>query len=85
MLKKSFEDVLPKELIDRRKLGLLPPASNWVRGKLNNRLKNNLENLNQYKLFDHHLINMVVNDHVKKKEYNLAKVWSIFSLSEILR
>ena len=21
---------------------------------------------------------MVVNDHVKKKEYNLAKVWSIF-------
>ena len=73
MLKKSFEAVLPKELIDRRKLGLLPPASNWVRGKLNNRLKNNLENLNQYKLFDHHLINMVVNDHVKKKEYNLAK------------
>ena len=72
-------------MTDRRKLGLLPPASNWVRGKLNNRLKNNLENLNQYKLFDHHLINMVVNDHVKKKEYNLAKVWSIFSLSEILR
>lgn len=85
LLKKSFEDVLPKELIDRRKLGLLPPASNWVRGKLNNRLKNNLESLKQYKLFDHNLINMVVNDHVKKKEYNLAKVWSIFSLSEILR
>ena len=77
MLKKSFEDVLPKELIDRRKLGLLPPASNWVRGKLNNRLKNNLENLNQYKLFDHHLINMVVNDHVKKKNI----IWQKFGQS----
>lgn len=85
LLKNAFKDVLPKELINRRKLGLLPPASKWVRGKLNSRLNDNIFKLKKYDIFDHKQINTIIKNHVDKKEYNLAQVWAIFSISEILR
>jgi len=85
LLKNAFKDVLPKELINRRKLGLLPPASKWVRGKLNSRLEENIKDLKKYNMFDHNLIDNIIKNHINKKEYNLAQVWAIFSISELLK
>ena len=36
-------------------------------------------------MFDHSLINNVIKNHINKKEYNLAQVWAIFSISELLK
>ena len=85
LLKNAFRDVLPDELIHRRKLGLLPPASKWLRGRLNSKLEHNINELKKYNMFDHSLINNVIKNHINKKEYNLAQVWAIFSISELLK
>ncbi len=85
LIKNAFKDILPHELINRKKFGLLPPASLWLRNELNDDLNISIKNaFNSDTKFNYNQINNLVKDHIEKKKYNLAKVWSLYSLSKFL-
>lgn len=85
LLKDSFSDILPIELYKRKKFGLLPPASMWLRNELKSDLYYSLETAfsdNNY--FDYNKIKTLVDNHITMKKYNLPQIWSLYSLSKFL-
>lgn len=85
LLKDSFSDILPIELYNRKKFGLLPPASMWLRNELKSDLYYSLETAfsdNNY--FDYNKIKTLVDNHINMKKYNLPQIWSLYSLSKFL-
>lgn len=85
LIKNAFKDILPNELTNRKKFGLLPPASLWLRNELKEDLNTSINKaFNSNDNFNYNRINYLIKDHIEKKKYNLSKVWSLYSLSKFL-
>ena len=83
LLKDSFDDILPSYLIDRKKIGLLPPASMWLRKDLKEDMLISIKKmLIKASYFDEDYINTLVSNHLDYREYNLPKIWTLYSLAK---
>ena len=85
ILKDAFSDILPQKLIERKKFGLMPPASMWLRNELKKDLYDNIEDaFSDNLIFNFDVLKKIVDNHIDMSEYNLSKVWSIYSLSKFI-
>ena len=71
MLIDSFEDVLPREVYDRDKMGFSLPWDKWIRNELSaeiessiNQLAERMENPNLQRLWDDYLIGRITYAHI---------------------
>lgn len=83
LLKDSFNDIFPNYLIERKKLGLLPPASMWLRKDLKEDMLSSIKKMQaNTSYFNNNYINTIISNHLDYKEYNLPKIWSLYSLAK---
>ena len=84
--KKIFIDALvdyfPDYLLNQPKRGWFSPAAKWLRGDLQALMKQVLStdfNSDTRDFFDWHEINMIVDNHLTGKKYNLNLIWALMT------
>lgn len=80
ILRDIVHDYIPKEIMDRPKMGFAVPAYDWLRGPLNGRL-NYLcsENfLNAQGIFNYSNIQKLMSEELNKKGSNIGILWYLF-------
>ena len=89
ILKKSVRDIIPEEIIYRKKKGFGAPVPEWLMDKsdIGPKLMNIIHNskIKELDLFDYDYINQLISDH-QKNRYNNAfrsafKLWNLITLS----
>mgnify|MGYP000852734767 CR=1 FL=1 len=84
ILKKALTDILPKEILERKKQGFGAPVSQWliqdkrVQDKLINIIKNS--HLQETGIFNYSYIDKILNQHLAQKGDNSFKIWNFITL-----
>lgn len=81
LLKKTFADLIPKEIANRPKQGFASPASKWLRGELRELVTRALspQALNTSGYFNANYVGELLDSHLNKKEYHLNQLWSLLT------
>jgi asparagine synthase (glutamine-hydrolysing) len=81
ILKQTFADLLPQEVVRRPKWGFFSPASSWLRTGLKNLTVQLLSApcLAEAGLFQVDYVEEMVQRHIRKEVYNLNKVWALLT------
>jgi len=83
ILKKSFEDLLPKEVLYRKKMGFPVPLNNWFGGEFNNYAKNILlsNQAKKRKIYNIENIKKWLDSERLNNDHNFAmKIWMLINL-----
>ena len=87
LLKRSFEGILPKDILYKRKQGFTPPDMSWYRNDLHSYITNLL--LGHRSLIGEYInteyINSVLVKHLSAKEDNRLLIWSLMFFEGWLR
>ncbi|MCC6738490.1 MAG: asparagine synthase (glutamine-hydrolyzing) [Planctomycetia bacterium] len=78
LLRDAFRDLLPEEIRTRSKWGFIPPASEWLRTRLNP-LANELFAPPKLRHFRHDTVKSLFDAHVSKKAYHLPRLWILLA------
>ena len=85
LLVESLGDMLPKEIINRPKMGFLLPWENWMRKELIDFNFNALKNLKETSIFNNNEIDSIWNKFMKRDpRISWTKVWSLVVLGNWL-
>ena len=76
ILKKAFEDVLPKDLLYREKHGFAFPISEYLRGELKDTVKDILFS-NVHRFFNTNTVGRLFNRHIEGKEDLGQHIWAL--------
>ena len=82
LLKRAFADLLPPEIIHRRKMGFGVPISSWFRGELAGYVRETLcspRTLGRGR-FRPQCVTRLVEDHVAGRADNAYKIWNLLNL-----
>jgi asparagine synthase (glutamine-hydrolysing) len=87
VLKKSFEPLLPHDVLYRPKMGFGVPLANWFRGPLKERLRRDLleGGLVKTGLFNQHYLERLVNEHQSGMRDHSAPLWSLLMFQATIR
>jgi asparagine synthase (glutamine-hydrolysing) len=79
IFRKTFGDMLPREILERPKWGFLGPASGWLRTELRTLVLDLLSpaTLRKNNFFDPTCVNNLLQGHLDGTAYNLQKVWTL--------
>ncbi len=82
ILKKTFGNFLPKEILHRGKQGFGLPIGRWLRTDLNNFLKDILfsKNAKEREYFNPQKVKFLVNQHLEGKEDHGYRLWALLVL-----
>ena len=77
--KQSFAEILPKEILARRKQGFSVPLVLWFRNELRSYLERVLSEKNIIKtgLFQPEYVQQMINEHLRCKENNNLQLWAL--------
>lgn len=83
LLKKAVEDLLPHEIIYRKKMGFGAPMADWLRGKFGYQCRRLILNSSLLKLgfFNVDYIHKLFDFHISKKMDNSVYIWTIYNLT----
>jgi asparagine synthase (glutamine-hydrolysing) len=85
ILKKAVQDIIPDEIINRKKKGFGAPTSEWMRKEspISNQLVNIIHSskLKELDIFDYNYIEQLINDHQSNVCDNSFKLWNLITLS----
>ncbi|MBI2923447.1 MAG: asparagine synthase (glutamine-hydrolyzing) [Planctomycetes bacterium] len=76
LLRDAFRDLLPPEIHRRSKWGFIPPASEWLRGRLNPLAREMFEP-KKLRFFRPDSVKKLFDDHVAKRAYHLPRLWAL--------
>jgi len=79
LLKSAFKDLLPANIIGRKKQGFGVPINSWIRCELKEMVFDELlsSRSNNLKYFDRGVIEKILNDHIANKKDYANKIWSL--------
>lgn len=79
LLKKAVSKVLPKEIINRKKIGFNAPLGIWFQGNLSNFIKDELseKNLKKTGYFKPDTVKTMIDDHTSKRKDLSLHLWAI--------
>lgn len=82
ILKKTFKDFLPKEILQRGKQGFGLPIGKWLRDDLNEFVKSILfsENAEKREYFNQQNLKILVNRHLEGEEDHGYRLWALLVL-----
>lgn len=83
ILKKAVEDILPHDIIYRKKMGFAAPVDNWFRGPWKSFAEDRLLNseLSKLGLFNHSYLKEIMKKHQNEKSKLGSKIYSLVNLS----
>lgn len=87
IFKKALEPHLPHDIMYRPKQGFSVPMAEWLRGRLNKRLKDAVlnENMLDSGLFNPAVLNNLIQQHQRGQRDNSAALWSLMMFSDFQR
>ena len=87
VLKKSFESLLPHDVLYRPKMGFGVPLANWFRGPLKERLRQDLlqGGLAETGLFNQAYLERLVNEHQSGIRDHSAPLWTLLMFQATIR
>lgn len=79
VLIRALRDVLPPNVLKRRKQGFSIPLQSWLRGPLKDLVSQTLEEpaLRKLGLFDCESIKLILNEHARGARNNETKIWAL--------
>lgn len=82
ILKKTMKDMLPKDILSKRKQGFTIPMKHWMRNELKAMIEEKLskENLQELGLFNTNYVENIIEQHMARKKDNQRHIWSILSV-----
>lgn len=79
----SFAEILPKEIVDRKKMGFVLPWENWMRGELKDFCESRLKYLQQHEMMSAPGINSMWKDFQKgSKVVTWSRIWPMVALAD---
>jgi len=83
LLKKALEDILPDDIIYRKKMGFAAPMTEWLRGKFGERAENTVmgSKLLDRARFNKHHIQSLFNQHRSGQANHALHLWTLFNLT----
>lgn len=83
LLKKAVEDLLPKEIIYRKKMGFGAPMSDWLRGEFGRHAETKIlgSKLMERGYFNLDYIGKMIYEHRNGKGDNSLYIWTLFNLT----
>jgi len=78
LLRDAFRDLLPPEIHSRPKWGFIPPASEWLRTRLNP-LATEMFDPKKLRFFRPDTVKTLFDDHVAKRAYHLPRLWILLA------
>ncbi len=80
ILKKTMKDILPKEILHKRKQGFTIPMKHWMRGELKWLLQEKLtsKNLKELQLNEEY-VRKILEEHLSGRKDNQRHIWCILS------
>jgi asparagine synthase (glutamine-hydrolysing) len=81
ILKKTMSQLLPKEIIDRKKQGFSIPMKNWLKDELRNMMLEVLsrERIEEKRYFNYEQVNKLIQQHLEGKRNNAHKIWALMT------
>lgn len=81
VLREAMKDILPKEILNRKKQGFSPPDESWYRGENAAYVKELLLNKNTVstQFIQHQYIEKVVREHTEKRLNHRLLIWSFMN------
>ena len=76
ILKKSFENLLPHEILNRKKVGFGIPLGTWFRSELKDYLTDELENLDSAYM-NQKYVKILLKEHMAGERDHSLKLWNI--------
>ncbi|MCW5970255.1 MAG: asparagine synthase (glutamine-hydrolyzing) [Blastocatellales bacterium] len=82
ILKRAFGDLLPRENVERRKMGFGAPVSEWFRGEMKDLLRDALlsEQSRRRGYFDERAVRRRFGDHVERRADHGFALWNLLML-----
>jgi len=87
IFKRSLEPYLPKDVLDRDKMGFGVPLSSWFRGPLRQRVQDAVlgSELTNTGYFNNRYLKKIVTDHQSGRREHGATIWSLIMFESFLR
>jgi asparagine synthase (glutamine-hydrolysing) len=82
ILKQAAQQLLPREILDRRKQGFSPPFSTWSRGPLRGLVLDTLSpaRVQAAGVLDPHAVQKLVREHLEAREDRGRTLWTLLSV-----
>ncbi len=81
ILKKAFSDLLPKEILERKKQGFDVPIKHWIKNELKDLINTDLINdIKQRGNFKISYIKKIIDEHNSDRRDNSRRIWSLLML-----
>lgn len=77
--RKAMKDLLPPEVLNKKKMGFNPPLPMWINGELRPVIQKFLspENLERRGIFRPQAVHKLVRDHQENRRDNSLKIWAL--------
>ena len=80
ILKDTFEDIIPNELLTASKIGFVVPIAKWLRGELKADLvaELNRDLIIEQGLFNYKYVDRTLREHLTQKRNHFSKLWALY-------
>ncbi len=80
ILKDTFKDLIPKDLLNASKIGFAVPIAKWLRNELSSDLISELDQdrIREQGLFNYDYIQMLLDEHLKYKRNRYSELWTLY-------
>ncbi|SCI25600.1 asparagine synthase (glutamine-hydrolyzing) [Romboutsia sp. 1001713B170207_170306_H8] len=79
LLREAFKDIIPDNIVYKKKLGFPTPIRVWLKSELGNIVKETITNANIDDTIDKPYVDKLLYEHIKDIKDNSRKIWTIFS------
>lgn len=83
LLKKAVEDIIPRDLIYRRKMGFGAPMADWLRGEFGEKVEVEIltSKLMQRGFFNEEFVERLISEHRSNRTDNSLQIWTLYNLT----
>jgi asparagine synthase (glutamine-hydrolysing) len=80
LLKRALRDVLPSEILERKKKGFGIPVGKWIQGQLRDEFRDALhpDRVGAQGLLDPAVVSMLLDDHLAGRRDNRKQLWTLY-------
>lgn len=78
LLREAFKDIIPKHVVQKKKLGFPTPIRVWLKDDLGVIVRKTIEDSNVDKYIHKDYAIKLLDEHIKDKKDNSRKIWTIF-------
>lgn len=82
ILRETFKDIMPENIVNRPKLGFPVPLAKWLREKEGEQVIKEITNSGIGKYINLEYVNKLYKDHIQGNQNNARKLWTVFIVAK---